>query len=821
MRKGITWFLLIALILSPLTLQTYAQAQSYFVTVDGEPLVLSDGGVIEEKGSSLFVPLEDLTNQINAHIERKENGTVIVSKDGFNVTLTPLKDSMLMNGEDVALPYGPYWKEEKLMVPLRSIVEGIGASVYWQQEMNTASIFTEPTVGDAVLTQVGSYEQLKLLAEQYQNNMKNNIVVMFNDTLTLQSEEPFTVKDEASITSNDTAAEESVSETNVQVQGVDEADVIKTDGQYMYQISENKLLISDVMPAEKMKVVNEVTFEHTFTPTELYVDDRYLVVIGNSWEERYDMDGIHKDSTPDESVEEDLEVQSLILPEEPYFPRNEYVAAYVYDLQDRTNLQLIRSLKMEGYYMTSRKIDDTLYFVSNYYQDVYDILNTKDTIPSPVYQDSNIHQQLTEIGYDRMYYFPQFDRWDYTLIGSVNLAMPEVKMDVNAYVGGAETVYASKDHLYLAVPAREGVEVQPLQADNVDKNSDDESTGPDEIDISMETETDVTVQIQKIDFAPAAVDTITKIYKFSLGENKVKFKAEGQVPGHVLNQFSMDEYEGDFRIATTSGQHFGWGEEQKNNVYVLDEQLNQLGKIEDIAPGEKIYSVRFMGDRGYMVTFKTVDPLFVIDFSESDNPNILGQLKIPGYSDYLHPYDENHLIGFGKDTVEVDVKDRNGNTVGTTAYYQGMKMALFDVSDVSNPIEKHKVMIGDRGTHSELLHNHKALTFHRDMNLLAFPVTVMEVNEADKNNVTAYGSFAFQGAHIYHISAEDGFQLRGEITHLTEDDIQKSGHYWSDREKTVQRIMYIGDTLYTISPSKIEAHDFTTLETIQELQLKK
>jgi uncharacterized secreted protein with C-terminal beta-propeller domain len=148
-----------------------------------------------------------------------------------------------------------------------------------------------------------------------------------------------------------------------------------------------------------------------------------------------------------------------------------------------------------------------------------------------------------------------------------------------------------------------------------------------------------------------------------------------------------------------------------------------------------------MGDRGYMVTFKKVDPLFVIDLKDPRSPKILGALKIPGYSDYLHPYDENHIIGFGKDTEEV----------GNGAFYQGMKIAVFDVTDVTNPIEMFKENIGDRGTDSELLRNHKALLFSKDKNLLAFPVTVMEVknkNKADKESIFQYGEFAFQG-HMY------------------------------------------------------------------------
>ena len=148
-----------------------------------------------------------------------------------------------------------------------------------------------------------------------------------------------------------------------------------------------------------------------------------------------------------------------------------------------------------------------------------------------------------------------------------------------------------------------------------------------------------------------------------------------------------------------------------------------------------------MGGRAYMVTFRNVDPLFAIDLKDPA-PKVLGQLKIPGYSDYLHPYDENHLIGFGKETVTLPVKGAGPDEV--TAFYQGMKIALFDVTDVTQPKEKFKEIIGDRGTHSELLYNHKALLFDREKGLMAFPVDLMEVKNKPANAdeaANAYGEF--------------------------------------------------------------------------------
>ncbi len=202
-------------------------------------------------------------------------------------------------------------------------------------------------------------------------------------------------------------------------------------------------------------------------------------------------------------------------------------------------------------------------------------------------------------------------------------------------------------------------------------------------------------------------------------------------------------------------------------------------------------------------------------------PKILGALKIPGYSDYLQPYDENHLIGFGKDTVELSSKGVNG-TDTPAAFYQGMKIALFDVTDVNHPKELYKESIGDRGTDSELLHYHKALLFDKEKNLLSFPVQVMQIDPNESSpqagRFPQNGKFAFQGAYVYNLDLAKGFQLKGKITHITQEELQKSGQqYFGDHH--VLRIMYIGNTLYTVSLGTVKANDLSTLEDKNTLQI--
>ena len=310
------------------------------------------------------------------------------------------------------------------------------------------------------------------------------------------------------------------------------------------------------------------------------------------------------------------------------------------------------------------------------------------------------------------------------------------------------------------------------------------------------------------------------LYKFALDNGKIAYSARGRVPGTILNQFSLDEFRGHLRLATTTAPRDIGASVSKNNVYVLDTGLQITGRVEDLAPGEKIYAARFLGEKGYLVTFRTVDPLFVLDLQDPQKPRLLGALKIPGYSDYLHPYDENHLLGFGKDTLEIPLKDHQGRITGSNVIELGLKLSLFDVSDVQNPVEKFKTTIGGPGTHSELLQNHKALLWSKEKNLLAFPITVMEAKSSSTSQgFRCYGEFTFQGAYIYNLDLQKGFQLRGKITHLNEEDYLKAGQHWYDSDKNIERILYSQDTLYTLSPGRIKANTLADLKEIGALHI--
>ncbi|NGQ97481.1 hypothetical protein G3578_20295 [Brevibacillus sp. SYP-B805] len=597
--------------------------------------------------------------------------------------------------------------------------------------------------GGNPLPVVGSYAHLKqLLAKEWEYHRTLRMDYAVENGAVFKAGAP-----QAAVPAAGTAPADAVySATNVQVEGVDEADIVKTDGTYLYQARQEEVVITQAYPVQEMKIVSRLPFQgEQFTPQELYVDDNYLVVIGESHPAVYD------------AAQADYFVPVT-------------TKAVLYDIHDKTAPRQLREVEIEGSYLTSRKIGSSLYLISSRSINLYGVMQAETELPPPVYRDSLFEQTFKGIGYQEIRYFPDNVRPNYLLVAGLNLDQPRQHLDVSAYLGSGEHVYASAANLYVAVSRNE---VTPAAA-------------------------------KRVPFVgPVPANQSTTVYKFALTNGHVAYKGSGRVPGTVLNQFSMDEQNGFLRIATTVGNI--WRNDEatsKNNMYVLDASLRTVGKLENIAPGEKIYAVRFMGSRAYMVTFKKVDPLFVIDLQDPKAPRILGKLKIPGYSDYLHPYDENHLIGFGKDTTEV--KD--------TAYYQGLKVALFDVSDVAHPKEMFKEVIGDRGTDSELLRNHKALLFSKEKNLLAFPVTLMEKDKQVRNgNSLEYGSFTFQGAYVYSLDLAHGFRLRARITHLDPEVPLQAGDAWYRSENNVERILYIRNMLYTISDTTIKAHELTTL----------
>jgi uncharacterized secreted protein with C-terminal beta-propeller domain len=308
-------------------------------------------------------------------------------------------------------------------------------------------------------------------------------------------------------------------------------------------------------------------------------------------------------------------------------------------------------------------------------------------------------------------------------------------------------------------------------------------------------------------FVPRSIATTwTTIHKVVVEGLAMNALASGDVAGWLLNQFSLDEYAGYLRAATTSTVPETETFEQRNNVYVLDANLRPVGRLEGLAPRESIYAARFLGDRLYLVTFEKIDPLFVIDLAVPSEPRVLGYLEMPGFSEYLHPFDEGSILGVGKDAVP--------DTYGNFSWFQGLKLALFDVSDVAAPEELARLAIGDRGTTSEVLGDHKAFLLLRERSLLVIPVSLAIIDPADWEDPLpplAYGEIVWVGAYVLRVTPEAGFAVVGRITHIEGPLDPYAG--W-DSSRAVTRSAVIGDVLYTISGSFVKANALADLSEI-------
>lgn len=574
-------------------------------------------------------------------------------------------------------------------------------------------------------------------------------------------------------------AADDYSSTNVQVAGVDEADIVKNDGKYIYSLVGRTVKIIEAYPAESMTelAIIDLDTHEGFSPEDMYLDGDKLVILGRSYTE-YEVQAAGVSSSDG----------SLAAPYiYPYYRYQDLTEVFVYDVSTPATPELAEQFSIEGSLNTSRKVDDTVYVVSNFYSYPYEVIEPLTATAEellPTIDDSVKALPVNDC--NDVYYIPESESTNMLTLTALPLNGGESTS--KTIIGDASTVYSSVDNMYIV------------------QNKSDwwwrDSSGFDE----------------------------TIIHKFSINPENIDYIGKASVPGRVLNQFSMDEHKNHFRIATTVGQVWDPERKSQNNIYTLNSKLKQVGQIEGIAPGEEIYSVRFTGDRGYMVTFKKVDPFFVLDLADPANPKILGELKIPGFSDYLHPYDENHIIGFGLDTIEAEeflTEDRGFDF----AWYQGVKIAMFDVTDVTNPKELHRELIGDRGTSTPLSYNHKALLWapekgENGKTMFALPIDLHLLSEEEKrepiSDFPPYGEYSGQYAYIYDVSPEDGFTLRKTITHQQTDDyVETPGTtYLRDYARNINRILYIGNRLYTVAPEVIGAFTLDSLDEVNELELE-
>ncbi|MFA6214415.1 MAG: beta-propeller domain-containing protein [Candidatus Micrarchaeia archaeon] len=631
------------------------------------------------------------------------------------------------------------------------------------------------------------------------------------------------------------------SQTNVQVAGVDEADIVKNDGKYIYVAkneydysgrgynpfgsgSTGKVKILDAYPAEGMKQVGEISIDGNVQGIFTYKDK--LVVFGSIYVPYY-------------RPMMDIQCMGCI---RPSYYSSDFAFMRVYDVSDKASPKLVKRIEVKGSYQESRMIGDKVYAVFSDYANY--------EYPIPLYRVDGADREIapTEIRY---FDWPDYS-YNYNIFTGISLDdLSKEESRKVVLMGASQNLFVSMDNMYVTYTTYDYYDPQwkvyndvfsayfddatrqrmaEIDAKNISSWRKERLKSQEalyfiqgkiynpldfSIDSSLREELQQKLQekMSQVTEQPRSEEN-TAVHRFAL-DSGFTYKGEGRVAGHVLNQFSMDEYSGNFRIATTSGNTWDRQNPSSNNVYVLGPDMKTVGRLEGLAPGESIYSARFIGDRAYLVTFKKIDPLFVIDLSNAASPQVLGKLKIPGYSDYLHPYDETHLIGLGKEAVAAEGEDRD------FAWYQGVKLSLFDVSDVEHPKEVAKYEIGDRGTDSYALSDHKAFLFSKEKGLLVIPVTLAEIDPLKYPNGApdnAYGDYVFQGAYVFNVSL-DGFALRGTISHADPEAFAKSGEYYYGNGDNVQRSLYMDNYLYTVSDMYVKANSLSTLAPISSVQI--
>ena len=550
------------------------------------------------------------------------------------------------------------------------------------------------------------------------------------------------------------------------MENVDEADITKTDGDYIYSISEDNVIITNVQNPENIKI--EATINSTGgIPEDLILYNDKLVVISSTG---------NYTSTYSYSYNAKTNVD-------------------IYNIEDKSYPSIEKSFELHEPYYTSRCINSELYIISS------GRLRKDDDKIDRKYSEN---REEKEIPLNKIKYLKDVNTDVQTLIATIDLNNSEEDINLSSYLIDISNAYVSENSIYLL-------------------NQEYEYNGYGEPGLKdlfgLKGVFGLFFYDDDYDYSSGYE---TEIFKFDiLKTGEVSYNTNTKIAGKTINQYSLDEQNGHLRIALF--------DKDGARVAIFDDNLKQIGISNYVAKGETMYSSRFMGNKVYLVTYRTVDPLFVIDLSDETKPKVLGELKIPGYSTYLHPYDENHLIGIGMQTEETINKNSSGKVTSTTARIVGMKMALFDVSNVNRPKQISETVIGDSKTTSAILTNPKALLFSKEKELIAIPVNnyaedfqVTGSTSSYSSIVNSYKSYnkarTAEGYFVYKINIEDGFKLKGVITHEVKEKNTKNNYYYTASK--LLRGLYINNNLYTVSETAVKVNNLDTLDLISELKIK-
>ncbi len=546
-------------------------------------------------------------------------------------------------------------------------------------------------VGLSIASNIEKFHTVKSVLENVQTASSYEEIYSYFDRSIF--EDFFTTKDGTDNSIYEIAEDESTydlagydySDTNIQVEGVDEGDIVKTNGRYIF-IADNNINSVRIFDTEKEEVVTSVSTLQDNIYEMYLLEDKLVIISGNYM-----------------------------------YADNAETFIYTYDISDIDDITSEGTVKQDGYYTSSRMKDDYLYLFTDYY--MYQVY--KDECVPTVNEEQ---MEATDVYLTCDIASPNFQ-----VITSLDVNNPEEFINTKSILGYYSQFYVSRNNIYVA-------------------------TGN---------------------------GTETQIIKLSYKDGIIKGEATGSVDGYLNNSFSLDEYEGNLRVVSTLNDGTFWIEddvvfdgipetvnqiEEGNSLYVLNQDLELIGSVENLAPGEVIYSARFIEDIAYFVTYERMDPLFAVDLSDPENPEVLSELKITGFSDYLHPWSEDILLGIGQETDP------------DTGENKGIKISMFDISNPENVFEKDKVVNVDYG-YTNIGYNHKAILVNAQNNIIGF---YGEGTNEYYNPVASY--------LVYTYSEEEGYELVIEHKYADEDNLYD---YYFDYDI---RGIYIDDKIYIVSP---------------------
>lgn len=492
-----------------------------------------------------------------------------------------------------------------------------------------------------------------------------------------------------SASSNDIAAAESssYSRTNVQEIGVDEADLVKTDGDYIYVLKRNGSLILLSAKEGIMETVSHLSLPSGETIHEMYVDGDYLSLITSGY-----------------STTLDTSLDDVIAPR-----TTDYTRLHTYDISDRTAPMLTGTITQDGIYSQSRKNGSYIYLFTRFYPEIYE-----------TYEESSIIPRTSsgEVKASSIYIPENLNVSSYLVVSSTDIHHPDKTVDQKAVLSVASTFYASPENIYIA-------------------------------NETWKNET-----------------AYTELLKLNYRDGAVTGAAAGIVEGYLNDSFSLNEYNGHLRVVTTS---YDKNYNETNGLYIFDENLKLTGSIQDLAPNETIRSARFFGDTGYFVTFRQTDPLFSVDLSDPASPRVLGELKITGFSSYLHFYSDTLLLGLG---YEADPE---------TGIQTGLKLSMFDISDPANVTEVDKLVL-DGITWCASLEDYKSILMDPEKNIFGFT--------CDNRYL------------VFSYNEKEGF-----VNEFLYDFYQDTLKGYPSSSEYDTRGIYINDTFYLIRPEVATSFD--------------